>query len=127
MIHTFEAIIDEQGQVRLLETVNLPATRRALVTVLDEEPAQASETALLSEASIGRLESAGGRCRVVTPAVGSVVLVPFPFSDLSEAKLRPAVALADAGRDDWILCQVTTNPYGDPNAIEGNVGISDTD
>jgi len=37
MIQTFEAIIDEQGQVRLLETVTLPATRRALVTVLDEE------------------------------------------------------------------------------------------
>ena len=55
---------------------------------------------------------------MVTPTVGSVVLVPFPFSDLSEAKLRPAVALADAGRGDWILCQVTTSPYGDPNAIE---------
>ena len=52
MIHTFEAIIDEQGQVRLLETVSLPATRRALVTVLDEEPAQVSETALLSEAAL---------------------------------------------------------------------------
>jgi len=55
---------------------------------------------------------------VVTPSVGSVVLVPFPFSDLSQAKLRPAVALADAGRGDWILCQVTTSPYGDSNAIE---------
>jgi len=42
---------------------------------------------------------------VVAPAAGGVVLVPFPFSDLSEAKLRPAVVLADAGRGDWILCQ----------------------
>jgi mRNA interferase MazF len=25
--------------------------------------------------------------------------------------------LADAGRGDWILCQVTSNPYGDPRAI----------
>jgi len=24
--------------------------------------------------------------------------VPFPFSDLSQAKLRPAVVMADAGR-----------------------------
>jgi mRNA interferase MazF len=55
---------------------------------------------------------------MVTPAVGTLVLVPFPFSDLSQAKLRPAIALADAGRGDWILCQVTTSPYGDPNAIE---------
>jgi mRNA interferase MazF len=45
------------------------------------------------------------------------VLVPFPFSDLSQAKLRPAVALADAGRGDWILCQITSNPYGDPRAV----------
>ena len=51
-------------------------------------------------------------------ARGDVVLVPFPFSDLSQAKLRPAVVLADAGRNDFILCQVTSNPYGDPLAIE---------
>jgi mRNA interferase MazF len=44
---------------------------------------------------------------VVTPAAGAIVLVPFPFSDLSQAKLRPAVTLANAGRTDWILCQVT--------------------
>ncbi|MGH2543890.1 MAG: MazF family transcriptional regulator [Ardenticatenaceae bacterium] len=43
--------------------------------------------------------------------------MPFPFSDLSQAKLRPAVALADAGRGDWILCQITSNPYGDAKAI----------
>jgi mRNA interferase MazF len=54
---------------------------------------------------------------VVAPAVGLVVLVPFPFSDFSQAKLRPALVLADAGRDDWILCQVTSNPYADPRAI----------
>lgn len=46
------------------------------------------------------------------------MLVPFPFSDLSQSKLRPAVVLAEAGRGDWILCQVTSNPYGDPHAIE---------
>ncbi len=54
---------------------------------------------------------------MVTPAAGAVVLVPFPFSDLSQAKLRPVVVLADAGRGDWILCQITSNPYGDPRAI----------
>jgi mRNA interferase MazF len=55
---------------------------------------------------------------MVTPTVGSVVLVPFPFSDLSEAKLRPALVLADSGRDDWILCQITSNPYADARAVE---------
>ena len=48
---------------------------------------------------------------------GSVALVPFPFSDLSQAKLRPAIVLAGVGRGDWILCQVTSNAYGDDRAI----------
>ena len=50
-------------------------------------------------------------------AAGSVVLVPFPFSDLSRSKLRPAVVLAVADREDLILCQVTSNPYSDSTAI----------
>ncbi len=54
---------------------------------------------------------------MVIPAAGSVVVVPFPFSDLSRAKLRPAVVLADGGRGDWILCQITSNPYGDVQAV----------
>jgi len=54
---------------------------------------------------------------VVTLAPGLVVLVRFPFSDLSSSKLRPAVVLAHAGGVDWVLCQVTSNPYGDPTAI----------
>ncbi len=49
---------------------------------------------------------------------GAVVLVPFPFSDLSRSKRRPAVALAAVGRGDWILCQITSKPYSDENAIE---------
>jgi mRNA interferase MazF len=57
---------------------------------------------------------------VATPARGGVVLVPFPFSDLSQSKLRPAVVLAAAGRGDYVLCQLTSNPYGDPRAVELN-------
>ena len=54
---------------------------------------------------------------MVTFSPASIVIVPFPFSDLSGTKLRPAVVLADAGRGDWLLCQVTSNPYSDPDAI----------
>lgn len=50
-------------------------------------------------------------------AAGTVVSVPFPFSDLSKSKLRPAVVLAGTGYDDWILCQITSNPYSDLKAV----------
>jgi len=53
MIRTVEAFIDEKGQVRLLEPVELRTPRRALVTILEEAPAEGpNETALLSEASL---------------------------------------------------------------------------
>ena len=51
-------------------------------------------------------------------AAGQVVIVHFPFSDLSQSKLRPAVVLAEAGRGDWLLCQITSKSYGDPRAIQ---------
>lgn len=54
---------------------------------------------------------------MVTPAPGVVVVVRFPFSDLSSSKFRPAVVIASAGDSDWILCQVTSNPYADPEAL----------
>jgi hypothetical protein len=53
MFHTIEAVIDEQGNVRLLESVQLPAARRALVTILEQEPVdRVVETALLSELAL---------------------------------------------------------------------------
>lgn len=55
---------------------------------------------------------------MVPSSAGAVVLVSFPFSDLSASRLRPAVVLAGAGRGDWVLCQVTSNPYADPLAIQ---------
>ena len=53
MIRTVEAVIDEYGNVRLLEPVHLPAARRALVTILEERAvAGPPESALLSEAGL---------------------------------------------------------------------------
>lgn len=51
-------------------------------------------------------------------ATRAVVLVRFPFSDLTRAKLRPALVLAAAGRGDYVLCQITSNPYTDSRAVE---------
>ena len=42
----------------------------------------------------------------------------FPFTDLSNAKLRPAVVIADVGRGDYLLVQVTSKRYADPSAVE---------
>jgi mRNA interferase MazF len=55
---------------------------------------------------------------VVVPSIGVVVLLPFPFSDLSGSQLRPALVLAQASRDDWILCQITSRPYADLRSVE---------
>ena len=41
--------------------------------------------------------------------VGDVVLTPFPFTDLSQTKIRPAVVLADVGMQDWVLCEITSS------------------
>ncbi len=57
---------------------------------------------------------------MVTPSIGTVVLVLFPFSDLSASKLRPALVIASSGRGDWVCIQITSNPYSDPLAIEIN-------
>ena len=55
MIRTLEAVIDEQGNVHLLEPVQLSSARRALVTILeDRAPAGVSESALLSEAALAQ-------------------------------------------------------------------------
>ena len=50
---------------------------------------------------------------------GDVVVLPFPFSDLSGNKRRPALILANLTGDDLLLCQITSQPY--PDAIYLNI------
>jgi mRNA interferase MazF len=46
---------------------------------------------------------------------GDIVILPFPFSDLSGSKRRPAFVVCDLPGEDIILCQITsrakTYPY----------------
>lgn len=51
---------------------------------------------------------------------GSVVIIQFPFSDLSGSKKRPALIVADWGSDDVILAQITSVAYKDSYAIDLN-------
>lgn len=48
---------------------------------------------------------------------GDVVVVPFPFSDLTQAKRRPALVIAASGPEDFILCQITSKSVRDGLAI----------
>jgi hypothetical protein len=53
MIKTVEAVIDERGNVRLLEPVHPGGVRRALVIILEERPADCpAEAAFLSETAL---------------------------------------------------------------------------
>jgi hypothetical protein len=54
MIQTVEAIVDEKGDVRLLEQVRLDRRHRALVTILSDDPSEGPETALLSEPALAQ-------------------------------------------------------------------------
>jgi mRNA interferase MazF len=47
---------------------------------------------------------------------GEVVVVPFPYSDLSQSKNRPALILIDLPGADSVLAAITSTG-SDPNAI----------
>ncbi len=50
---TVEAVVGPEGAVHLLKPVHIQASRRALVTILDEAPiGDTHDTALLSEAAL---------------------------------------------------------------------------
>jgi mRNA interferase MazF len=53
---------------------------------------------------------------------GDVVVVPFPFSDLSGNQKRPTLVIADLPGEDIILCQITSKHKSDSFAIPLNTG-----
>ena len=51
---------------------------------------------------------------------GDVVVIPFPFSDLSQIKRRPALVITELNGEDIILCQITSQSIFDLYAISLN-------
>ena len=55
MLQTIEAMVDENGRLRILEPVNLPKSRRVIIMILNEEPAEDTfNLTLLSEQSLAK-------------------------------------------------------------------------
>ena len=48
---------------------------------------------------------------------GDVIVLAFPFTNLSTHKVRPALVLASLSRGDVILCQITSQSHGHPEAL----------
>ncbi len=50
---------------------------------------------------------------------GQIVLLPFPYIESDEIKLRPAVLLKELPNayDDWLLCMITTNKSQIPGVL----------
>jgi mRNA interferase MazF len=50
---------------------------------------------------------------------GDVVIFPFPYTDLSNTKLRPCLIISNEMRDDILLCQITSkNSVKDEYIVE---------
>jgi len=54
---------------------------------------------------------------------GDIVVIPFPFSDLTQAKRRPALVIVPLEGNDAILCQITSKTVTDRYAVS----LLDTD
>lgn len=48
---------------------------------------------------------------------GDVVVVPFPFADLTDSKRRPALVIASLIGNDILLCQITSQTINDNYSI----------
>ena len=51
---------------------------------------------------------------------GDIVIIPFPFTDLSDNKKRPAFVAADLEGNDIIVCQITSKFKSDSLALPLN-------
>lgn len=73
------------------------------------------------------MPSEGELTRATTPAFGTIVLVPFPFTDQTATKQRPAVVVSsaayNAARPDIVLMAITSQLRA--SAAFGEVWLTD--
>lgn len=50
--------------------------------------------------------------------VGDIVVVPFPFTDLSSTRKRPALVLSTLQGDDIVICEITSIMREDPYSVK---------
>jgi len=67
---------------------------------------------------------------------GDILLVPFPFSDLTAVKRRPVLVVSNddynLNGDDIVICGITSNPkvsgysvtFGNTDLVEGQIPVS---
>ena len=60
---------------------------------------------------------------------GQIVLTPFPYTDLSGAKLRPVLLLRPASNryDDWLVCMVSSQLQQAETGLDEIITPSDAD
>jgi len=60
---------------------------------------------------------------------GQIILVPFPYIEGDEIKLRPAILLKELPNayDDWFLCMITTKLHQEIRDLDIIISESDED
>jgi mRNA interferase MazF len=60
---------------------------------------------------------------------GQIVLIPFPYTDLTGAKLRPVLLLRQASQrfDDWLVCMVSSQLQQAETGLDELIGANDAD
>jgi uncharacterized protein (DUF4415 family) len=108
-------LIDHAGEVRELEADDLALFRPA---------GEVLPSSLRTKLGVRGLQKAPTKERVTIRLSADVVARFRATGDgwqtrlSSRSKFRPALLLAEVGRGDWIACQITSNPYADPRAVE---------